>query len=259
MVEVIVDTNARYRLNSAGFTLIEVMLAMTITAFVTLLAYNGLSASMNLAESHERLSRQMADIQLPLTVIERDIRHAVARPIIDEFGEEVAAMSGGAFEDYPLKLTRRGWDNPRGLPRGGLQRVRYELEDEELWRESWSVLDRVNEEAGHRRIMLLKGVKEISLQFLNRESASAGQNPLGGEWQDSWEDKQKLPVAVEISLDLEGFGEVKRIFGIPGANMIPPGSGQGQDQGQGSDQTQDQGQVGDSKQPLPTDIEGAVQ
>ena len=69
----------------AGFTLVEVLLAMAITAFVGLLAYNGLSTSMTASEVHSEQAKQIGDIQLPLTVIERDIRNAVVRPVRDEY------------------------------------------------------------------------------------------------------------------------------------------------------------------------------
>lgn len=198
-----------------GFTLIEVMLAMAITAFVALLAYNGLSVSITAAEQHEKHAAALSDIQLPLTVMERDIRQAVVRPIRDEFGDRQPAMNGGAFDSHLLILTRRGWDNPRGLVRGDLQRVRYVLENEELWRESWSVLDRTSEEAGQRRTLLMKRVVNVELAFLGAQDSNAGDSPLGGEWLEQWDAADRLPLAVDIKLEVEGFGEVRRVFSIP--------------------------------------------
>ncbi|MCP3908221.1 MAG: type II secretion system minor pseudopilin GspJ [Oceanicoccus sp.] len=199
---------------SAGFTLIEVMLAMLITAFVAMLAYSGLSTSIIAAEGHEEQAQQIADIQLPLTILERDIRNAVARPINNEYGDVEAALVGGALSDYPLSLTRRGWHNPRELPRGELQRVRYVLEDDELWRESWSVLDRNSEYGGQQRTLVLKGVINLELAFLNGNSAGASSSVLGGEWVDIWDDPDNLPLAVDIKFELENFGEVRRVFSI---------------------------------------------
>ena len=208
--------NPPFRTASArGFTLIEVMLAMVITAFVALLAYSGLSTAMTAAEGHEAQVELLGTIQLPLTIMERDIRHAVARPIRDEFDDVQGAMSGSEFAQYVLQLTRRGWDNPRDFPRGDLQRVRYLLEDDTLWRESWSVLDRVTEEDSWQRTELLSGVTRMQLSFLNPFSGSASQSPLGGEWVDGWDDRDRLPLAVEVTLELEQLGEVKRVFSIP--------------------------------------------
>ena len=53
----------------AGFTLIEVMLAMLITTFVAMLAYSGLSTAIIAAEGHEEQAQQIADIQLPLACL----------------------------------------------------------------------------------------------------------------------------------------------------------------------------------------------
>jgi general secretion pathway protein J len=198
-----------------GFTLVEVMLAMAITTFVALVAYNGLSTSILAAEGYEAQAKQLADIQLPLTVLERDIRNAVNRPIKNEYGDIEQAMSGGAFNDSLLMLTRRGWDNPRELLRGGLQRVRYVIEDDELWRESWPVLDRVSEEGGKQRVMLLQGVIDLELAFLSTDASGASVGSLGGDWVNTWNDKDGLPIAVDIKFEWEGFGEVRRVFSIP--------------------------------------------
>lgn len=203
------------RRSAQGFTLIEVMLAMVITAFVAMLAYNGLSAAASAAEQHEIQADRLEAMQLPFTIIERDIRNAVVRPIVDEYGDTVAALSGGSFDDYVLKLTRRGWDNPRGLPRGGLQRVRYQLENEKLWRESWSLLDRLSEEDSQRRTMLLEGVLSIEMAFCNSSTTGASSSPLGCEWVDEWDDQTALPKALELRVELENFGEIRRVYGIP--------------------------------------------
>lgn len=197
-----------------GFTLIEVLLAMAITAFIALMANSGLGTAITAAEQHEVQADMIAEIQLPLTVLERDIRHAVLRPVTDEYGEQVAALRGGSFNDVVLMLTRRGWDNPRGLARGDLQRVHYIMEDEELWRESWSVLDRINEEDSQQRTLLLDGVTEFEITFLDDGSTNASRSDIGGEWVDDWE-KANLPLAIEFSFQLENFGEVRRVFSIP--------------------------------------------
>lgn len=199
-----------------GFTLIEVMLAIAITAFVAMLSYNALSAAISSADRHEKKAGKLADIQLALTVLERDIRHAIRRSIRDDFDYEQAALLGGGQEQYILQLTRRGWDNPIGNPRSELQRVRYELEGEELWRESWQMLDRVSEDETLQKVLVLGAVKEFNISFLEGSAGASGGAPLGGEWTDSWDTKDdRLPLAVKIELDIEHFGWVKRVFDVP--------------------------------------------
>lgn len=200
---------------AAGFTLIEVLLAMVITAFIALMAYNGLSAAVTAAEGSERQAERLANIQLPWTVLERDLRNAVARPITDEYGDEQPSMSGGELEDYVLRLTRAGRSNPTDAPRGDLQRVRYSLEGDELWRESWGVLDRYNSDDTFRRTLLLDRVVRIKLAFLDAAGSGAGTSRLGGDWVDSWSQPKDLPLAVDMVIELEDLGEMRRVISIP--------------------------------------------
>jgi general secretion pathway protein J len=90
------------------------------------------------------------------------------------------------------------------LPRSDLQRVRYRLEDGELLREVWWVLDRAPDSEPVEQ-PLLEGLDEFSLRFLDQTD----------EWRESWpptgagvSGPTGLPRAVEISLDAEGVGEL---------------------------------------------------
>jgi len=205
------------RQSQAGFTLIEVLLAMAITAFIAMLAYSGLSAAMNASERTQLQAQLLGNIQLSLSVMERDIRQLVLRGVVDEYGDRQPALLGGSQQEYPLQLTRAGWDNVAKQRRSELQRVRYLLEDDQLWRENWLVLDRLDSEQGLQRVMLLDGVTAFELSFLDGDSVSAAQSPLGGEWIDDWNPESgadRLPMAVEIKLEIEHFGPVRRVFEI---------------------------------------------
>ena len=203
-----------YRKTSlAGFTLIEVILSMAITAFIAVIAYSALSVAISTSERHEQKAQQLADIQLALSVLERDIRNSVVRGIKDEFGDEQAAMMGGALADYVLQLTRRGWDNPTDIKRGDIQRVRYEFNDNTLWRQHWLVLDRLNEGDDRLRVMVIDKVTAFDVLFLKPDNSTANPSSLGGVWQEDW-DENDMPLAIEVRLDIEHFGLVKRVFEI---------------------------------------------
>ena len=202
-----------------GFTLIEVLLAMAITAFVAVVAYTGLSTAISAAKVNERQAERLAEIQMTLSLLERDVRHALLRPIIDEYGDEQPPFIGGNTAPFPLELSRRGYENPRDLRRSELERVRYYLQDNQLWRESWSVLDRVNDEESRQQLRLLSDVEDIRLRFLDGESSGARSSPLGGEWVDEWVfairiGGHRLPKALELNLAVDGFGEIQRVVEV---------------------------------------------
>ena len=76
---------------------------------VTLLENNIMTVSLNTIIVHPFSIRikQIADIQLPLTVLERDIRHAVNRPIKNEYGDIEKAMLLQQSGEISLKDLRR--------------------------------------------------------------------------------------------------------------------------------------------------------
>lgn len=222
-----------------GFTLIEVLLAIAITAVVTLMAYNGLSAAINVAESVEANSEQLADLQLSISVLERDIRHAVNRPIIDGFGDEQVAFAGSETDEYLLLLTRTGWTNYTQTRRAELQRVGYLIEDDELWRESWLVLDRWDDDEYKQRVLLYKGIDEVNIAFLKSiDSASVSSSAdIELEWLDDWPETagtNELPEAVEIELEIRDYGKLRRLIELSGAEYIPAAFGSGSGTGSGT-------------------------
>ena len=210
---------------SAGFTLLEVLLAMAITALVAVMAYAGLNTAINAAERHGEMVRRLGEVQTAIGWIVRDLRQSVERPITDARDNVRPAMIGNSDDSEELlELTRSGWDNPRGQRRATLQRVHYRLDaDHNLWRDHWLVLDRIDDEDRLQQVKLLTGVQSFRVQFLkgaavNAGASSASSNPLGGEWIEQWpvskSDTEKMPLAVQFDIDIEGIGVIHRIVAL---------------------------------------------
>ena len=114
--------------------------------------------------------------------------------------------------EYRLQLTRAGWSNTGGLPRPTLQRVGYRVEDEQLWRDHWPTLDRtlVVEPV---KVRMLDGVRSVSFRFLTSNR----------QWVDRWPAQQvgarnerSRPAAIEVIIELEDWGEIRRLVEIAG-------------------------------------------
>jgi general secretion pathway protein J len=209
----------------AGFTLIEVLIALAITAFVSMIAYTSLSSVLTGVERLRETTDRTYEINRAFMILSRDLRQFVNRPVRDEFGELEPALSGGVLARFALSFTRSGWHNPAGYPRSNLQRVNYRLEDDALWRDTYGVLDRAGNTEPNS-VQLLEGVEDVQLGFLGSltelqvESRGAKLDTTG--WVESWvldssAPGQELqpPVAVEISLQLQDWGEIRRLYALP--------------------------------------------
>ena len=212
---------AAERRRSGGFTLIEVLIAMAITMMILTGAFLTFS---NLLSGLEVLRRSVAEVHSLNRLwmfMSRDIGQFVNRPIRNEFDELEPALWGGDLAGYSLNLTRTGWHNPQQHTRSNLQRVRYLLQDQVLYRESYSVLDRtsVNEA---QQVALLERVLRFEIAFLEPAQNTQPIQWDQERWPLSWGTDFReagnlpLPMALAITLEIEGLGEVTRLYQLPG-------------------------------------------
>lgn len=197
-----------------GFTLIELMIAITVFSMLSLGAYqilNGVMRSDAIAEEH---SKKLKQLQRSFTVLERDFDQTTARPLRYEAEKPEAPFMAGKFllesEFDGISFVRLGWRNPQGqLPRSGLQRVAYIVREEQLVRLYHLYPDAVVGTEPREEI-LLSGVKGFSLQYNKNK-----------KWAESWSDKQSIPDGIKLTIELENFGKIERIFILP-QGVIPP-------------------------------------
>ena len=109
-----------------------------------------------------------------------------------------------------LRLTRAGVANPLQLTRSEFQRVGYRLGAEgELLRLRWAALDQPID-GQPVETALLSGIEELEIRFLDGDQ----------RWQETWppanaDDENELPRALEISLRLEDYGDLRWLFATP--------------------------------------------
>ena len=196
----------------AAFTLIEVMVAVAIFGILSALAYGALSRTLLSADMLTLRMERLAAIQRTIRYLVDDFIQLAPRPVRDELGDNFVPTLRTDFEtNYALELTRGGWSNPAGLPRSTLQRVAYRLEDGELVRYYWPVLDRTlsNEPIANA---LLDGVENVEFRFM-REN---------GEWTGEWPPTPQdgalglrlRPRAVEIVVSLDDEGVITRLIEV---------------------------------------------
>lgn len=204
-----------------GFTLLEVLVSISIFAVIGLGANQMLRTMIDTHDKTKIKVDTLNSLTRVFASLERDLSQAVPRHIRDEFGDPQPSFLV-AQGRYPLELTRTGWNNPIQLPRSDLQRVAYEVnEDGELVRLFWLVLDRAEDSEPIEQVML-SGVDDFRVSLITEE----------GEQTRIWPDgnfDQILPTAVEVVLDTQASGELRKVFDL--VDVLGPIGNQGNGDG----------------------------
>lgn len=194
-----------------GFTLIEVFVALTVFGVMAMLAYMSLGQTLSNADMlNERMDRLQA-IQRTISYLSTELLQTLPRPVRVELGDEpIPALQSSFGSEFALQLTHGGWPNPAGVPRSTMQRTAYRIEDGELIRYHWNVLDRTVNNIPLATIML-EDVESLTFRFLEPTN----------EWTEQWPPlsaqgglNSTLPRAVEIVLTLPDEGEINRLVEV---------------------------------------------
>jgi len=191
-----------------AFTLLELLVALTIFAVIAIVAYTGLNTVLTARMQTQIYTDQLAEIQIASLQLRRDMEQCVARTIRDEYGETLPALQASATT---IELTHAGWKNPLQKTRSTLQRTRYYLENDKLWRASWQVLDRA-QDSQPQITTILSHVDKLNFHFLD--------NTL--KWYDQWipthfsadnsDNSKPMLRAIELIVTLKTFGKIRWLY-----------------------------------------------
>lgn len=186
--------------DAKGFTLVEVLVAISILAILMTSVY-GIFSSVSLAR--DRLEADSAEYHRARVLFDRlgrELRGTYFQP-----SDKNLAFIGSSTDDGTLELElTTSAVSPLSQMGSGIARVHYLLvEDREaaakslvLMRSEYPVHEPIDEEtAGMMR--LIPGIEAMALRFYSN-----------GQWQEAWDGRTAgLPELVEIALQLRSAGE----------------------------------------------------
>ena len=191
----------------SGFTFIEVMVAVGIFAVIATICFATLSQYLRVTEVVAASDLELRQLQRMFTLIERDLRFMVNRPVRDEYGDtEKAYISAGVSTDGELFRISVSEPDIEAPGRSRIKRTAWRLEDGDLYRDSWAVLDRVQDTAAKSRL-ILSGVYQIEV--------------INYQWSDDQGVQQQfdldefgLPYATELLISMDDENSYRRLFDL---------------------------------------------
>ena len=206
-----------------GFTLLEVMVALGILAFVVLATHQILDSTTKAKDASDAKIAELNGLQTTFRLMDQDFSQMTKRAVRNEAGDvqELYILAGRYTLDSQydgIGFVRDGWVNPINLlPRSELQAVGYRVIDDNLERVYRVYVDQLDN-IEPRVQVILHDIEDLKFEFLDDKN----------EWQEQWQIKA-LPKAIAVTIQQIEAEPIRRVFLVPGDGKVtvqtPAGNG----------------------------------
>jgi len=194
---------ARFR--TSGFTLLELIVAITVFAVIAAISHRGLIGVSEQGAVIRHRVHHLRELDSAIALLRDDLLQAIQRPVRDPLGSRVAALVAQGRDGSLLQPTRAGAiaANRTGLIE--LSRIVYRLDGQRLWRDHWHTLDAV-QQTQPQTTLLIDGIESLTLRLLDQR----------GQWQTSWpppgSNDDARPRGVDLRMQTRNWGTIQRII-----------------------------------------------
>jgi len=192
-----------------GFTLLEVLVAISIFSVVSLASFTIFDTVLRGDESSKVRSERQNELQRAFLLMERDFLQIAKRSMRvngEAPSKNFLQTSDDSFlaDEQAIAFVRNGWTNPGLLlPRSDMQNIAYRLVDDTLERLHFNFVDAVVGQEPRVR-PLIKLVTSLAFEYYD-----------GKKWQKKWSGNT-LPLAIAIEIETEDYGLIRRQFLVAG-------------------------------------------
>jgi general secretion pathway protein J len=197
-----------------GFTLVEVLVALSLFALISVMGYRGLNSLIDGQRHLQERDNKWHAIDHCFMLFRSDLDQAIDRSIRNSSGVEeeglIADFDAGGTLDALISWTKVGSPN-LGTLAAAPQRVGWRLRNHHIERLSWETLDQGARSEPHATV-ILQHVERFEVRLLG---------PSGPQqaWDKRWRKPAHtgLPRAVEIQIEFEEGLTLTRVFDVPAA------------------------------------------
>jgi len=175
-----------------GFTLLEIMIALTIFAVISTLAWQILDGAMRTSSATDASAAKLNQVQRAWSLMERDFFQLQPRAPRNE--PDLFRQDGDSVELTTL-------NGVSGTVQ--LERVRWRLEEGRLYRDVWPAIDGPAD-VKPEEVPIVNEVKSLSWRFYRKG------------WLKSWADSAHQPDGVELTLNMNNGDTWRWVFTTPG-------------------------------------------
>jgi len=188
---------------ATGFTLVELLLAITLMSILLALTYSGLRAATRSSERGELILAAGGEMRASHQFVRRQLNQMLPLPFeVSASADEVRIVFAGDARSIQYVAPMPGY-----LGSGGPQVQLIELTSgsDGALQFSHALLQGYEEERLFDRdpVILLEGVKSGGFEFLGLDEEG---EPIG--WTSSWDQPEILPAAVRLNVEFAGDAQI---------------------------------------------------
>ncbi len=200
--------------HSTGFTLLELMISISIFAALSILSYAGLHEIQKSQVAIENSMQSLGTIQKALRRFELDMSHQVNRHIYNASKTTVLSFTASDNPLLTVEFTRAGIDPQVNRVPSELMRVGYQYENDTLFRLYWPVLDR-SDVSTATRYAILKNITKLQFIYYDDKKVKHTQwpptNSSNATLSPTGVPIIEPPVAVELIFESKTSGTFRKL------------------------------------------------
>ncbi len=176
------------RHSDKGFTLLELMISMTILGIIVLIVFGATRLGHRSIEKAERATEFLERMRTALNIIDSQLKSQV--PLTYEENGEKKLYFAGNKESIQFSSNYSVWSGQRGYVK-----VMYSIEQEQNGRQSLYVTENTISIENPRKTLLLSGLEGISFYYFYKD-------PLNehGEWKEEWTETTTMPDRLALNI-----------------------------------------------------------
>ncbi len=171
-----------------GFTLLELMISITLIGIVMLIVFGAMRLGYRSIEKSERTMDFLERVRMTLGIIESQLQSQI--PLTYEEDGEKKIYFSGRKESVQFSTNYSIWNGQVGYVR-----VAYSVEQNAQGRLSLYATENTISMEDTRKTLLLDNMDSVSFTYFYKDPAMEQ-----GEWRDEWSETSFLPEIININI-----------------------------------------------------------
>jgi len=183
---------------ASGFTLVELLLALTLTGLIMVALYSGLRVGTRASDSAETRAALTEDQRAVAGFISRRVSRTYPLVWLDQAQQQLVFRGGSRSLIFTANSPIRS--EPGGLYIGAIELVSGGRLVFTYWRAEPDLDDPLVAPEDARRTVMLNHVQDALFSYYGKSRRVTG-------WHDIWNDDQRLPARVRLSIKTARHGD----------------------------------------------------